>query len=366
MGFWRKQQITFFLTSQCNLRCRYCYMPKMHVENTDRVIDLDFAIAGLRDFFSSGPSRTIRFFGSGEPTIAFRRMVEIWEIARQMAGDDLRTELETNGYFSDEIADWVEDHIDYLWVSVDGPPEIQDRQRPVINGMRSSPTIVNNIKRFAASKRLQFGVRATIEADNIDKQSYLIDYFHELGVKYVAASPTYYYKVNTKIETPSLLEFAKNFVPAFYHALELGMFYQTLLIVNFDEEVDIYCQASIPTPRLTTDGYVSSCDWASFGVKYLPSRVQQELIYGYFDKNTKEIVYDKNTIDRIRKRNNEYLGSTSCFGCKALKHCGGGCVGKMAAATDSIYTATPDWCESVRYLYDNLPINRGLYPFIHP
>lgn len=51
MGFWRKQQITFFLTSQCNLRCRYCYMPKMHVETTDRVIDLDFAIAGLRDFF---------------------------------------------------------------------------------------------------------------------------------------------------------------------------------------------------------------------------------------------------------------------------------------------------------------------------
>ena len=29
MGFWRKNQILFLLTSKCNLNCVYCYMPKM-------------------------------------------------------------------------------------------------------------------------------------------------------------------------------------------------------------------------------------------------------------------------------------------------------------------------------------------------
>lgn len=118
-----------------------------------------------------------------------------------------------------------------------------------------------------------------MEQDNLCNQIELLDYFRNLGVKYVAASPTYHSNVNAKIETPSLLEFAEYFVPAYKYAKSRGMFYQTLLMVNFDEEVEIYCQAHIPTPRLTTDGYVSSCDWASMGSKYLPNKVQQDLVF---------------------------------------------------------------------------------------
>ncbi len=365
MGFWRKQQISFFLTTNCNLTCYYCYMPKMKINPEDEFIDTDFTRAGLHDFFATNPSRTIRFFGAGEPTMAFTQMIEITKQARQMVGSALSIEVETNGYFSREIADWIENNVDILWISCDGPPEIHDAQRPTCDNQPSSEVVLKNVRRYAKCSNMQFGVRATIASENLDQQTKLIEYFHSLGVKYVAASPTYHSQLNPRIKTSSLVEFAKHFVPAFYRAIELGMFYQTLLIVNFDEEVDIYCQACKPCPRLTTDGLVSCCDWASLGPKYLPGSLQ-ECVYGYFDKTTGRIIYDQTKIKRIQQRNVSYLGQNNCKGCKALRHCAGGCVGKMMAETNDLYKATDDWCAAVLYLFDKLPVNEGLFPYLHP
>jgi len=366
MGFWRKQQISFFLTSKCNLACYYCYIPKIEIDPKDQVIDIEFARAGLRDFFGSNPSRTIRFFSAGEPTLAFEQMVKITEMAREMAGSALRVELETNGYFEGEVANWIEKNVDILWISCDGTPEIQDAQRPTCGGKPSSGIVLENVRRYAKCSNIQFGVRATISGENLDKQVNLIEFFNKLGVKNVAASPTYYSYVNPNVKkTPSLVEFAEHFVPAFYKAQKLGMFYQTLLIVNFDEEVDIYCQACIPCPRLTTDGFVSCCDWACFGPKYLPGPLQ-ECIYGHFDETTGKIIYDQEKIERIRQRNVFYLSQNNCKSCKALRHCAGGCMGKMIAETGNMYKATSDWCAAIRYLFDKLPVKKGIFPYIHP
>lgn len=365
MGFWRKEQISFFVTSKCNLSCYYCYMPKFQVRSGDEVISLNFARAGLKDFFSTSSSRTIRFFSSGEPTQAFVRVKEIWNVAHEMAGPALTTEMETNGFFSDAVADWIDSHVNILWISFDGPPDIQDFQRPAKGGLKSSGIVANNVKRFAKNGKIQFGVRATINPENLDKQIQLIEYFHDLGIKFVAASPTYYSKVNQRIKTPSLLEFATHFVPAFYRARELNMFYQTLLIVNFDEEVNIYCQACRPCPRLTTDGYVSCCDWAAFGPSYLTDALQQ-CIYGHYDEASGEIIYDHNKIEQIQRRDVSFLSQNFCNGCRAINHCAGGCLGKMVAATNSLYEASNEWCEAVRFLFDRLPVNGGLYPFLHP
>ena len=232
MGFLRKEQITFFLTTRCNLQCRYCYMPKIGQGLGQMLLDLQFARAGLVDFFRSSKSRTIRFFAPGEPTLAYDRMVEIWQIAKSLAGDELRTELETNGYFGMEIADWIEDHVDYLWISCDGWGNIQDEQRPCADGCRSSQVVLSNIQRFTGNRRLQTGVRATIEPQNIGRQIELVEYFHSLGVKHLAASPVYHSKANPSVKTPSLLGFAKHFVPAFNRANQLGIPYFAPLMVN--------------------------------------------------------------------------------------------------------------------------------------
>lgn len=366
MAFHKKEQITFLMSSRCNLGCKYCYMPKHNELQPPQQIDLDFAAVGLRDFFSTSESRTIRFFAPGEPTQALSAMKTIWKDAKSLAGDKLRTELETNGFFGRSVADWIEDHINYLWISCDGPSEIQDTQRPTMRGAGSSERVHSNIIRFAKREGIQTGVRATLQYSWLDRQVELIEFFHSLGVRYVAASPTYHSSQNPSIQTPPLLEFAKGFVPAYYRAQELGMTYLTLMIVNFDEPTDIYCQAHIPTPRLTTDGYVSCCDWAAFGDRSSVGIRGAELIYGRFDRSKKKIVYDPEKIAAIRRRNANYLASSFCNGCPALKHCAGGCVGKMMAATGDLYEPSKDWCEAVRYLFQRLPTSQELFSVLHP
>ncbi len=44
MAHVRKQMISFFMTTKCNLDCIYCYTPKYkQIKPEDQSIDLDFA-----------------------------------------------------------------------------------------------------------------------------------------------------------------------------------------------------------------------------------------------------------------------------------------------------------------------------------
>lgn len=344
--------------------CSYCYMPNLNVQPEHQVIDLNFAKAGIDHFFSTNSSRGIRFFASGEATQAFYRMVEILDYAKYQGGDKLTVELQTNGCFSDIVAEWVEENINVLWISCDGPSEFQDHQRPMRNGYASNPTVLRNIKRFAKNQKIQFGIRSTVSEENLNRQVELVKYFNSLGIRYLCVAPTYNSTVKPDVVTPPLLVFAKNFIPAFDCARQHGMFYQTHLIVNFDEEVESYCRACTPCPHLTTDGFISCCDWASFGPQYLPGSLQ-ELIYGHYDFTDRKLIIDESKMNRIKMRNTSNLSKADFKGCFALKHCAGGCIGKMIVATGNLYKATSEWCLAVKFLLKNLKLEPGLFPVLH-
>lgn len=368
MGHFRKHCITFVVSSRCNLDCTYCYIPHWGncVKPEDRVIDLDFAVAGMKEFFSWAPVPAIRYFSAGEATTAFDRMVEIHEEARKLAGDRLKVELQTNGYFGDEVAAWVEKNVDIVWISCDGPPELQDAQRPTVGGRGSSKVVLRNIERFVKCPKMQFGIRATFLQENFRRQIEVLDYFRSLGVRWVCGAPAYSSNVNAKVAVPLLVDFSQHFVPAFYHAQKTGVFYQTHLMVNFDEEVSCYCRACTKPvcPQLTSDGYVSCCDWASFGPEYL-NDVLQQCVYGKWDKEQKRIVYFEDRKDRIETRDVEHLSRGDCKDCPVLKHCAGGCIGKVMVRSQDLHRMDPNWCTAVRYLAEHIPQNTGVYPVRH-
>ena len=81
-----KEMISFFLTTKCNLRCRYCYNSQKRRDNPIQTLDLDFAKAGIDYFFDNFQSRHIRFYGPGEPTQAFFLMKEIRDYAYSKVG----------------------------------------------------------------------------------------------------------------------------------------------------------------------------------------------------------------------------------------------------------------------------------------
>jgi radical SAM protein with 4Fe4S-binding SPASM domain len=211
---------------------------------------------------------------------------------------------------------------------------------------------------------MQLGVRVTITTNCFERQIEIIEYLHSIGVKYVCGSPSYSSTANEKVPVPMMLEFAEHFVDAYYHALELEMFYQTHLIVNFDEQVQSYCRACAPSPHVTTDGFISCCDWALLGPEYLPGPLEK-LIYGKYERDIHKIIYDEDKIKEIQNRNITNLGKGACKDCVALQHCAGGCIGKTIVISNDLYTPSKEWCLAAKFLINKLPINRGRFPCFH-
>ena len=163
MAHIRKQMISFFLTTRCNLRCIYCYTYKSkNIKKEHQTLDFNFAKRGINDFFRDNVSRHIRFYGVGEPTLEFGLMKRIKNYAYKKAGDSLTVELQTNGFFSEKIARWIAKNVNIVWISCDGPPKVQDVQRPTAAKKPTSTIVEKNLKYFTKQKSMQVGVRVTL------------------------------------------------------------------------------------------------------------------------------------------------------------------------------------------------------------
>jgi uncharacterized protein len=364
MAHFRKDCISLLMTTNCNLSCTYCYLQNSNLD--EQSIDVEFAKQGIRDFFALRDSRHIRFFGAGEPTLEFRKIVTITKFASELAGDDLVVEIQTNGVFSTKVARWLANNANIIWISCDGPPDIQNNLRPTKGGKKTSPIIERNIRIFQEEGKIAIvGIRATITSINIYRQIEMILYFESLGIKAIFSDPVFPPVENDHKnvkkdpnESDFNLEYAKEFLKARKFAEGKGIFYGSIFTVNFDEETEIFCRSCLPSPHLTTDGYVSCCDMSYLG-DILP-----ELVYGKYYAESGIIEYNQKKIQLIRMRKASNLAN--CKGCEILRHCAGACLGEGLNETGYLLGIKKDYCEAIKYLAKNLDIDIGKYLYLHP
>jgi len=336
------------------------------VKKDHQSLNFNFAKRAIDDFFRDYPSREIRFYGAGEPTLEFALMKKIKEYAHSKAGDKLKVELQTNGFFSKKIAQWIVENVNILWISADVPPEVQNLQRPTQRGKPTSKIVERNIKFFTEQKHMQVGIRITVTPLTIHKQIEVIKYFHSLGIKYINAHPACAPMGGSSdpIFQWDLIDFADNFLKAHNEAKKLGVFYNSLYIANFNEKTRHACRACIPYPHLTTDGYVSCCDFAQFGPEYDSSPLQQ-LIYGRYIPEEDKIIYDEEKIYRIRSRCAENLEKGPCKDCKFVYYCAGGCIGQVVNETGDLMGIHERNCKITKYLAERMPLGKELWPILH-
>ena len=77
MPHYNKQMISFFLTTKCNLCCRYCYNYKERAQVKEQTVPFEIAKSGIDWYFANNENRHIRFYGPGEPTQEFELMKAI-------------------------------------------------------------------------------------------------------------------------------------------------------------------------------------------------------------------------------------------------------------------------------------------------
>jgi MoaA/NifB/PqqE/SkfB family radical SAM enzyme len=115
------------LTEKCNLRCSMCYewgrTGSYHRQDHSAQLELATALKVIRDL---APHRPYWGLFGGEPLLYPRLADVLTEI--QSAGSSL--DIPTNGLLVAEYAELlVENGVSRLWISLDGPPEVNDRQR---------------------------------------------------------------------------------------------------------------------------------------------------------------------------------------------------------------------------------------------
>ena len=118
--------LVLLITTRCNLGCRYCYLPQDKrdgIDMTPEIMDRAVAIAA-----SHGKRMHVQVSG-GEPTLN-REMV--FKTVRQIhtTAPNATVALQTNAtLIDDELALFFRHNHVQIGVSIDGPPQVHERQR---------------------------------------------------------------------------------------------------------------------------------------------------------------------------------------------------------------------------------------------
>jgi uncharacterized protein len=132
------------ITDNCNLCCSYCRGKTLgtcgnadedHDLDTSPPVNLDFDLSGLYQFLEQDSDAVLTFYG-GEPLLAPGMIREIMDHAVVKGFS-----LHTNGTLLGELGSaWI-NRLDSILVSIDGPEELNDRNR----GKGTYRTIMKNI-----------------------------------------------------------------------------------------------------------------------------------------------------------------------------------------------------------------------------
>ncbi|MCD6558035.1 MAG: radical SAM protein, partial [Candidatus Aenigmarchaeota archaeon] len=333
--------ITIFLTGSCNLRCRYCYA---RGGEKPSFIDLDFVKAAVNQFTDKTKKNiTISLHGGGEPTLAIDRIKQIDEFLKSQF-DKVQYNIQTNGVMDEKTLDWVLNNIKGITVSIDGPPYIQDKQRPMVGNKPSSPFVEKTIKRLA-EERHGVSTRATITDFSVDKQTEIVEYFHSLGItraqlEILTECGRCLGSVNIYTKQPDFFVYMKNFFRAMELAEDYGI-HLSATPITFTRFVSTFCGASGNNFSLTTDGYISSCYEAVSGVTG-----PDVFIYGKYDKKTGKIIINDNKLNYLRQRRVQNM--PDCQNCFMKWNCGGFCNSRVFRTTGDMYKPDRKTCEHIR------------------
>lgn len=378
-----KKMLSFFLTTRCNLCCRYCYNAKERNEIKEHTLSLEIAKAGIDWYFSENESRHIRFYGPGEPTQEFEHLKEITAYAKSHpnGGERVTVEIQTNGVFTEDVRDWALENFNIMWMSFDGMKDIQEYNRPlntrysnVFNNLSSADILENNVRWLIQNKSdrdLMVGARVTITDVNICRQIEMVDYFHSLGIRYIWTNPLFYDvgKIPVCIDEKKKNSYnfdmdlyVEEYLKAYEYAKSKGVFWGSFLSINFDGESSYHCRCCTPlsAPHLTPDGYISACDMVVLGEN--PYHMSP-FIVGKWNSEEKKIVLYKDIIKDLNNRQSTNM--EHCKTCSAKLHCGGYCLGETVNETGRLDGQNPIKCQAIRKLLQELGTCKP-YKYLHP
>lgn len=198
----------------CNLRCGYCYASGGTYGGDARLMTPEAARKAVRRLVASSGDLeevTLVLFG-GEPLLnrpGLEAAVAEAELAAREAGKALNLSLTTNGTLLDaETVSFLHAHRVGVSVSLDGPPDLHDANRPYADGGGSYASVVEGLRRLLAGSPRPVAARVTLTPGQWGRVPEVFDHllglgFHEVGI--APASPATADLLPTEQEEDALL-----------------------------------------------------------------------------------------------------------------------------------------------------------------
>jgi uncharacterized protein len=177
------------LTLSCNFRCTYCYEKHQNISVSDELIDsiLNFASHNIH-----GKRRLrVAWFG-GEPLLRLRAIKSLTSGFLKICEPEnivYSARIATNGYLlTPKISELLKCyHVNEIQVTLDGPPDIHDKRRFLVDGRGSFKRILKNVT-YAAPLFDRFIIRINIDNQNkYSIKSLLREYLYPIRDKIVLA-----------------------------------------------------------------------------------------------------------------------------------------------------------------------------------
>ncbi len=309
-------------TSECNLRCIYCYSEsgtcvKEELTKTqmDKIVSYLIKNAIMHKLAGNSDVKLqVSFCGGGEPTFnwqLFKYGVE--SIKERCCQNRISSEivLTTNGMLNLEQVDYISQNINFINVSMDGPMFIQNHQRPNIVGKGSFCQVNNAIHRFENNNK-KINVRVTVMPSNFDNINEIIDFFfgEYKNIEMIHIEPMYIVGRGRDIsyDNDAIMRFMEKYISA-YEYVETKYPDKKIYNSSFTYKYQEYsCSAAIGlSPWIHMNGNIMPCT----------ENINQEayIIGNFSDTNV------------IFKDEYKMLWSKpeKCEECFAYYHCGGDC-----------------------------------------
>jgi len=318
------RSLSLVITSRCNLACSYCFGDggeRMGASSSWLI--LKSAIDRIK---KQNKPVSVIFASPGEQMNDFKLFKKTLSyVEKKLKIKSMMVSVNGTGNIKEYLR--VADKFDNFQISFDGPPEIQDKQRPLKNGKKSSSIVEGTIKELV-KKNKKFTIKTIVTGLHRGKEEYLCKYFHNLGVKEIVlasvrplgAGDSYLKKVLGKQSWSSfVISSARSELKIKELCSFLGLKSSLIIERSLGRKETPYCTLG----RLFCvgiNGSVSTCPAYADESDLNTYKGMRDLLIGKFNYEKKSFEMDEKKIKELR---NVYK-KAKCSDCD-FKLCWGGC-----------------------------------------
>lgn len=294
---------TVWMTERCNMRCSYCYENDKIDRMSQSVIDIRNIINFIENRVKNAAKKedVIVNLHGGEPLLEFDKLVYFVEGVKEKLKDyNVYFKTVTNGtLLNKEKALWLNTHINYISVSMDGGEAVHNKNRRYSNGKGTYLDIINNLLESGLNKD-KLRIRMTVDANTVYHLADSISHLADLGFRIIV---------------PCVVYEDKGWDQAALNQLEQALMQMKwkyrnhsgikIAMTNFEEiKMKGYCNGGIGRFDIMPNGDLYPCSYVAGIEEFKLGNVQEDL-----------------RIDTDQLYSLYHTGNEECKGCTYTNYC---------------------------------------------